>query len=293
MSVGWAARAAVVALAGIGSACGSTAGPAAAPEPAPTRPRPSRPAQLVRLTLLADVARVAPGQELTLGARFDVAPGWHIYWTNPGESGLATEATFTAPTGFQVGTTRFPGPTSFESPGDITSYGYEELVMLTSRVAAPKTMGGERVRFSVQASWLACRDVCVPGRGEAEMELEAARAGEPSRPAHAELFARQASALPRPLGELGAAAATPRWRRDEHQVAVALEVPGAERLEYFPASGEDLGLTGQASVPTGAGLRIELSYRPAPRPLRLGGVLAVTKAHAVRYYAVDLEESPR
>lgn len=284
-------RALVLALVCAGSACGSAGEPATSPE-APRAPRPPRRAsELVRLTLLADVARVAPGQEVTLGARLDIAPGWHIYWANPGESGLASEATFTAPTGFKVGPTRFPGPVRFESPGDITSYGYQELVMLTSRVAAPASLDSERVRFSVQASWLACRDVCVPGRGESEMELETARAGEPSLPAHAELFARQASALPRPLAELGAAA--PRWRRDERQVTVALEVAGAERLEYFPASGEDLGLTGQASVPTSAGLRIELSYRPATRPLRLGGVLAVTKAHAVRYYAVDLEESPR
>jgi len=269
-------------------ACGAPAARKAAEPPPAAEPRRS---DLVRLTLLADVDRVAPGQEVTLAARFDVAPGWHIYWSNPGESGLATEALFRAPEGFQVGTVRFPGPSRFDAPGDITSYGYEQLAMLSVVAAAPDRLERERVQFFVQASWLACRDVCVPGRGEALMELDVARAGEPSRPAHPELFARHKESLPRPLAE--AAARAPIWRRDERQVAVALEVPGARRLEYFPPGGEDMGLTGQASVPAGDGMRLELSYKPAVRPVKVAGVLAVTATAGVRYYAVDLEEPIR
>ena len=276
----------------IAAACGSAAEPVASPEP----PRPAarkqpRGDELVRLTLLADVTRVAPGQEVTLGARFDVEPGWHIYWVNPGESGLATEAAFTAPAGFRVGAARFPGPARFESPGDITSYGYEELAMLSAVVAAPDSLAGPTVQFSVQASWLACRDICVPGRAVAQIDLDAARPGEPSQPAHAELFSRHEEALPRPLAELGAAA--PTWRRDPQHVSIAIDVRGAERLEYFPASGEDLCLTGQASVPAAGGWRVELSYKPTVRPVRLEGVLAVTRDGGVRYYAMDLEEPSR
>jgi thiol:disulfide interchange protein DsbD len=277
----------VVAVLALG--CGAPAEPASGPEP-PPRPAQRRP-ERVRLTLLADAVRVAPGRQLTLAARFDIAPGWHIYWSNPGESGLATEATFHAPDGFGVGPARFPGPARFDSPGDITSYGYQELAMLSAVVAAPDALAADHVQFSVQASWLACRDVCVPGRAEAVIDLEAARAGEAPQPAHADLFARHAAALPRPLSDLGAAA--PVWRRDERQIAVALVVPGARALEYFPPSGEDLGLSGQASVPAPAGARLELSYKPSVRPVRLGGVLAVTAGAGVRYYALALEEPTR
>ena len=281
-------RVAVAAL--VCLACGSAAEPSVEePRPAPS----ARPAsEHVRLTLLADLTRVAAGQKVTLGARFDVEPGWHIYWSNPGESGLATEAEFTAPAGFEVGRARFPGPERFESPGDITSYGYQELAMLSAVVEAPRSLvDTDRVQFSVQASWLACRDVCIPGRGRAQIELEVARGGEAPRPAHAELFARHADLLPRPMAELGAGA--PTWRRDQKQVALALEVPGAERLEYFPVSGEDLQLTGQASVPARGGMRLELAYKPSSRPVRAAGVLAVTKAGALGYYAFNLEEPSR
>lgn len=270
-------------------ACGAPA--EHAPEATAPAAQPRRRAQeLVRLTLLADATRVAAGQEVTLAARFDIAPGWHIYWSNPGESGLATEAAFRAPAGFRIGPVRFPGPSRFDSPGDITSYGYQELAVLSAVAAAPDRLAGSRVQFSVQASWLACREVCVPGRGEALMELEVARPAEPSQPAHPELFARHAAALPRPLSELGA---TPAWRRDERQVALAIEVAGARRLEYFPPSGEDMGLVGQASVPARAGMRLELSYKPSVRPVKAGGVLAVAGSGGVRYYAVDLEEPIR
>jgi DsbC/DsbD-like thiol-disulfide interchange protein len=283
----------VAALALVLSAgCGASGERATAEEPAVAAPaaRPAK-APLVRLTLLADVDRVAPGRELTLGARFDIAPGWHIYWSNPGESGLATEASFAAPPGFRVGPVRFPGPARFDLAGDITNYGYQELATLSAVVAAPDALPGDRVQFSVQASWLACSDTCVPGRGEARIELEAARAGEPARPAHPELFARHREALPRPLAALGAAA--PVWQRDARQVRLALAVPGASRLEYFPASGEDLALAGQAAVPAPGGLRLELSYKPSSRPVVARGVLAVTSGGAVRYYAFDLEEPPR
>ncbi len=275
-------RSALAAL--LALACGAPA------EREPEAPPRRKPDVLVRLTLLADVNRVAPGQEMTLAARFDIAPGWHIYWSNPGESGLATEAVFRAPEGFRMGAVRFPGPSRFDAPGDITSYGYEELAVLSAVAAAPDRLAGDRVQFSVQASWLACRDVCVPGRAAASMELDAARPGEPSQPAHRELFARHAEALPRPLADLALA---PAWRRGERQVAVAIDVPGARRLEYFPPSGEDMALVGQASVPARGGMRIELSYKPSAPPVRLGGVLAVTADASVRYYAVDLVEPLR
>jgi DsbC/DsbD-like thiol-disulfide interchange protein len=288
-------RAVVVAI--VCAGCGAAAEPAPSPAPAgraettvekaPKAKQP-RPDELVRLTLLADLARVVPGRELTLGARFDVEPGWHIYWLNPGQSGLPTEADFRAPPGFKIGAVRFPGPARFESPGPITSYGYEGLAMLSAVVAAPTSLAGPTVQFSVQASWLACSDVCVPGRGVAEIVLDAARPGEAPAAAHAPLFARHRDALPRPFAELGAAA--PAWKRDQRQVLLALAVPDAERLEYFPASGEDLALVSQASVPAGAGQRLELTYKPQSRAVKSAGVLAVTTARGVRYYAVDLEE---
>ena len=40
-----------------------------------------------RVTLVAEVASVAPGQPFRLALRQVLAPGWHSYWTNPGDAG--------------------------------------------------------------------------------------------------------------------------------------------------------------------------------------------------------------
>lgn len=294
--------AAMLAAAMLAAACGSSQEGSAerAPETAPGPKKHSAGGpddELVRLTLLADTTRVAPGQELSLAARFDIAPGWHIYWQNPGESGLATEADFSAPPGFTVGALRWPGPTEFDSPGDIASYGYHELAVLSAPVTAPDqidagAMGGA-VRFSVQASWLACRDVCVRGQGAAAIDLQVATADEPARPAHQPLFDRHAEELPRSLADLEGARAS--WRPDGDGRRLTIAVAGATRVEYFPASGEDLQLTGRLAIPAddaGGPARVELTYK-AGAPVHAGGILAVASGGRTRYYGVDLQEDAR
>ncbi|MDG2051795.1 MAG: protein-disulfide reductase DsbD family protein, partial [Myxococcota bacterium] len=39
--------------------------------------------------LLVDAATVAPGARVRIGVLFELQPGWHIYWQNPGDSGAA------------------------------------------------------------------------------------------------------------------------------------------------------------------------------------------------------------
>jgi thiol:disulfide interchange protein DsbD len=241
--------------------------------------------KLVKIELMADRSAVAPGEKLTLALRFQVAEGWHIYWENPGEAGLATEVTFTAPAGYEVGPVRYPGPIRFQTPGETAaSYGYTGAPMLSAQVGAPRGGRGGPVRFSAQASWLACRDVCLRGQGSASLELAAGRA----RPAHAELFARHAAELPRRQSELGAAA---RWERDATGARLLLTVKRADKIEYFPPSGEDLHMVAQETAPARGATELRLTYKPGFQPARARGVLAVTRGADRRYYALNLEEA--
>ena len=45
----------------------------------------------------------------TIGLRFALQPGWHIYWKNPGDSGAAPKFTFSADGG-RVGELQWPYP---------------------------------------------------------------------------------------------------------------------------------------------------------------------------------------
>ena len=46
---------------------------------------------LVTATLLADVDSVKAGKTFNLGVLLKIKPGWHVYWKNPGDSGMATK----------------------------------------------------------------------------------------------------------------------------------------------------------------------------------------------------------
>jgi DsbC/DsbD-like thiol-disulfide interchange protein len=248
---------------------------------------PEIPENLVRFHLVADVTRVAPGQELTIAARFDVEPTWHLYWVNPGETGLPTEVAIEAPDGFEVGPIQYPGPEKFESPGGIVSYGYSEHALLSAPVIAPDEIPESGARFAAEGSWLACREVCIVGKASAALVLPPASADEPSQPENTALFDRHRALLPRPLTEL--ADARPEVKREDGRVNLAVAVPGAERLEYYPSRAEQLAFTGTVSVPGDAEAAVHVAYRSGPKPPEtIRGVLAVVREGTPTYYQLDL-----
>jgi DsbC/DsbD-like thiol-disulfide interchange protein len=151
--------------------------------------------------LVADTAAIRPGGEFRLGVLFRMAPEWHIYWKNPGESGLATEVRFDLPDGFRASELKWPVPVRFVSPGPVVSYGYAGEVLLWATVRAPDALSAEApVRLRAKVSWLECREACVPG--EAELAVEVPVSSEPE-PANRQLFTRCEERLPARFGARG------------------------------------------------------------------------------------------
>jgi DsbC/DsbD-like thiol-disulfide interchange protein len=117
--------------------------------------------------LVASNREAAPGSPLLLGVRFDIEPGWHIYWRNPGGAGLATEVRWKLPEGLEAGELQWPLPVAFTQSDGIPGYGYEGSVVLAAEVDAPRTGSVDAV-VGADISWLACREVCVLGGAELE-----------------------------------------------------------------------------------------------------------------------------
>lgn len=253
-----------------GAGAGATAGGEAADE------------ELVALSLVADTAAVVPGQPLILAARFDIDPEWHIYWENPGEAGLATEASFTAPPGFAIGTVRYPGPIRFTSPGPVESYGYAGSVLLSAPVHAPATLEQGTVSFVVEAFWLACRESCVRGSGKAELSLPVAALGSEATPAHQPLMDAHAERLPRPWPE----GARHVWESGAEGPVLVLGLPpgpaGGADLTFFPSTEDQLAVIGQEQAVTAGDSAVRVRYRAAPTRVR--GVLGAGDV----FYRVEL-----
>src|SRR5690348_10936794 len=66
------------------------------------------PGDLVKADLVAEAASIAPGATLWTDLRLVIKPGWHIYWRNPGDSGLPTAIDWTLPPGYSAGPIRWP-----------------------------------------------------------------------------------------------------------------------------------------------------------------------------------------
>lgn len=100
-----------------------------------------------------------------IGVLFDLAPGWHLYWRNPGETGLAPSLAFEV-TGHRVGEVAWPAPRTFrEADGLFTTYGYETRVLLFAPIEAIDSVidaGAATDVVHVTASVLVCRTQCVP-----------------------------------------------------------------------------------------------------------------------------------
>jgi DsbC/DsbD-like thiol-disulfide interchange protein len=262
-------------------ACGGAAPPAADPAvaPAPAAGPPSA-AELVKVSLLAGATRVAPGGEVELGVRFAIAPGWHIYWTNPGESGLATEVSVTAPDGFDVGPVRFPAPRSFPDETGVT-YGYEDETVLFVSARAPASLAGAAT-FTAKASFLACREACLKGEAQAALELPV---GE-GEPANRPLFAPHAERLPGPP----LAGVASRWEEEPEARVLVVSVPDATAVELFPNPEQPALVLGQTSAASMARIRFQRVERPAV--IAVTGVLRVERAGRSQYHLYERSWNP-
>jgi len=139
-------------------------------------------------TLVSDTDRIAAGTPFKVGLRLRLQPGWHTYWRNPGDAGIAPELTFALPDGASAGQLAWPAPQR-QPEGPLMTYGYNGEVLLAVPVSGP----ARTVRL--HASWLVCKEICVPEEGDFRLDLPA---GPPAASSEAPLFAAAEAALPRP-----------------------------------------------------------------------------------------------
>jgi thiol:disulfide interchange protein DsbD len=145
--------------------------------------------QPVTATLGADAARVEPGKPFTVGVLLTIQRGWHVYWQNPGDSGLPTSVKLVLPDGVTAGPLRWPLPTRFEQPGNLVGYGYADSLLLAAPLTATSATDGP---LRADVGWLACEQLCI--RGKATVDL-----AQPATPQPA-VFAEWAARTPLPAG---------------------------------------------------------------------------------------------
>jgi thiol:disulfide interchange protein DsbD len=130
-----------------------------------------------RLLLAAETAR--PGDTVLAGVVLTMPAGWHTYWRNPGESGLATTIAWTLPAGVSAGEIQWPAPEKLVVD-DLTTYVYAgEIVLLVPLKIAANAAPGP-LSLNAKVAWLECMEACLPGDAQVQASLTVGAALKPS-----------------------------------------------------------------------------------------------------------------
>ncbi|MEP7208238.1 MAG: thioredoxin family protein [Casimicrobiaceae bacterium] len=169
----------------------------------PARGAPVR-TEHVEAELVAGRTAIVPGETLTVALRLKLAPGWHTYWRNPGDSGLPTTLAWQLPEGAVAGPIQWPAPKTLPV-GPMVNYGYEGEVMHLVDLQMPSSLGASPVNLAARAEWLVCKETCIPEGADLSLTLPVAVNGTASATATASAWADRIAAtraaLPQPLAE--------------------------------------------------------------------------------------------
>ncbi|MBD3845271.1 thioredoxin family protein [Bosea sp. SSUT16] len=187
--------------------------------------------QRVTATLLSSRDTVAPGERFHVALTQKLAPHWHTYWLNPGDSGEPTQIQWDLPAGAKAGDIAWPAPRAIRVE-PLVNFGFEGEVLLPVEITVPAdARPGETFSLKANATWLVCEKICIPEEGSFTLDLAVGAASAVDEAAQQRIDAALA-ALPKPAGFRG------RLSADGDNLALALPgLPaGASDLRFFPIS---------------------------------------------------------
>ena len=121
----------------------------------------------VTLSLLSDKTAAVPGETFKVAVRANIEPEWHIYWTNPGETGLPTIIKWgDLPDGCTVSEVISPIPKRYTQKItdaiSMVSHTFEGDVFFVVEVTvAPSLEPGSTLEISADVDWQACKEICT------------------------------------------------------------------------------------------------------------------------------------
>ena len=105
---------------------------------------------------------VAPGGDDYVAIDYTPTRGWHTYWKNPGDTGLAPKITWDLPDGVTAADPQFQPPVLLPTLG-LMSYGYDgRNILLVKLHNGSHFATGDALPLHAKVDFLVCADVCVP-----------------------------------------------------------------------------------------------------------------------------------
>ena len=222
--------------------------------------------------LVGDIGNKFPNDA---GLYFKLEPGWHIYWKNPGDAGEPPHIHWTLPAGITAGAMEFPAPKRLPL-GPLMDFGYEDEVLFPFKIYVAEGFHGGPVMLHAKVDWLVCRERCIPGNAELEVQTKSYVGMWDWGYTPSPLFQRFIDRIPKPLP----ASAKPNFQPTPTGFRLAVETDQRETEAAFFPEDQDIidNPAPQKLTPTSTGLILDLKKDVilAANPKQLKGILELS-----------------
>src|SRR6195256_5070044 len=167
------------------------------------------------------------GAVLLGGIAFQLQPGWHTYWRNPGDSGVPPRIEFTKSDNIEAVTILWPAPTKFADGAGGNSLGYQKQGVLPLRIVAKNA--DKAVTLRAEINYAVCEKLCIPVEANAELTFTSVASTEDSA-----LFAAL-DTVPKPasIGDPNPLTIRDVKRDGKSSVLVDVAAPDAREVSLF------------------------------------------------------------
>ena len=240
----------------------------------------------VRAGLVAETATASPGGSFWVALRLEIAEGWHTYWRNPGDSGEPTRIDWRLPEGVSASDIHWPAPEAIPY-GPLVNFGYHGTAWHLVRITVPEDWPDDRpLTLGAEATWLVCKDICIPEGADLSLELAAATISKPL-PAGAAALAAARGRLPAPFAGNASFAAEPGGEGAPAGGRMVLTLTGADlggdskSAYFFPYAWGAIDPAAPQRLEQGpGGLRLVMAAGSEPTEGNLAGVVVFNPERA-------------
>lgn len=247
--------------------------------------------EYLRIDAETDFSTFHPGDAGLLAIDIVVEDGWHTYWPGISDTGYGISFDIQPPDSVELKDPIWPSPMRYLQRGGILDHTYEGTQTVLIPFAIKSDAPESTVSFSIEADYLVCKDLCLPGKGTDGVTIQVVAPSEKrlQTSRHDELRSLYAK---RP-GKFDPR--DPAVRIQWISNAAAIMFRDATRIEFYPGT-ENSPMRSVIEDGTAEGNRLEIRFAAGDdtaseaKPV-LSGRLRVTTREGVVHYDIH-EASP-
>ncbi len=197
-------------------------------------PAMAQPESHVQMSAAVDYQGYNPGDSGLLAITFVMDEDWHIYWPGVSDSGFGVEFDIKFDSDLiTLEDPIWPTPERYLQPGDILDHIYEgTATVLFPFKVAKDAEDNQAIDFEIDADFLVCADVCLPGKASASTASKIVYKPEDKHPTASQKDIQTLYDNKPKVYDPDARNVRTQWIPD----MAAIMIQGADKIEFFPST---------------------------------------------------------